>query len=130
MTAAAPLQPQSLGSMIDELKSLDNEIKAIAKTAAPLKARYSVLEGQIMATLEREEMPSGSGKTAKAFITEMETYSILNWDELEPYLLENEALHLLKRAISSTAIKELVATGESVPGVEHKVIRKLGLRKI
>ena len=77
-----------------------------------------------------EETTLSRGSMASASLTESEFFSIEDYDALQEYVFDNEALYLFQRRLSSAAIKELIQNGEEIPGIKTFVRKDISLRKI
>lgn len=123
-------QPQTTGSIIDTLYELRNEKNAFNAKVKKINESMDELKSTLMARYAADETTLSRGKAASASLTEMDTFSIEDYDALQAYVFDNEALYLFQRRLSSAAIKELIENGEEIPGVKKFVKKDISLRKI
>jgi len=123
-------QPQSFGSMIDEMYQLREEMQGYTSKAKKLKEQMDVLEAAIINRLDVDETTMSRGKAASAILTEVDVPKIDDWDAFYEYIQENEAFHLLQRRPSTAACRETLEAGEQIAGVSTFTKRSISLRKI
>ena len=123
-------QPQSFGSMIDEMYQLREEMQGYTSKAIKLKEQMDVLEAAIINRLDVDETTMSRGKAASAILTEVDVPKIDDWDAFYEYIQENEAFHLLQRRPSTAACRETLEAGEQIAGVSTFTKRSISLRKI
>ena len=54
---------------------------------------------------------------------------ITDWDQVYAFIKEHDAFHLIQRRLANAAYKEILETGDGLPGVEPIVKRSLNMRK-
>ena len=123
-------QPQSFGSMIDEMYGLRNQKQDYESKAKKIKEQMDVLEIAIINRLDIDETTMSRGKTASAILTEQQIPKVEDWDAFYQYIQENEAFHLLQRRVSTAAARETLEAGETIAGVGTFTKRAISLRKI
>lgn len=52
-----------------------------------------------------------------------------DWAQIYEWALENQMLHIFQRRLSSTAVDELAAQGQEIPGIGRMNTRTLNVRK-
>ena len=127
-TVAAP--HQSLGSLIDEMFDLRERKRELERELKEIEETMADRESQVIQMLDKDEITLSRGRRASASITESEVPVIEDWEAVQEYIRENDALHLLQRRVSSTAWRELKDAGELIPGTRPFTQRKLSLRKV
>jgi hypothetical protein len=55
--------------------------------------------------------------------------NVEDWDAVHAYIKENDAFYLLQRRLSNAPYKEILDSGESLPGVVPFTKRSLNMRK-
>lgn len=55
--------------------------------------------------------------------------NVEDWDAVHAYIKENDAFYLLQRRLSNAPYKEILDSGESLPGVVPFTKRTLNMRK-
>ena len=122
--------PISLGDMINQLYELREQKRAAKRELDRLNDEYRDLEQDIMAKLDEQGLDLGRGSVATVSISETVVPTVEDWDQVEQYILENEALYLYERRLTATAWRELMQSGETVPGTKPFTKRALSLRKL
>lgn len=61
-------------------------------------------------------------------VSEQVVGNVDDWDQLYGYITENNAFHLLQRRLGNAAYKEILDSGETVPGVAPFTKRSINLR--
>lgn len=130
MSEPAHKQPQTPGAMIDELFELREEYRRLTKAADLIKQDMAELEFALISGLDNIGLQMGRGGKASASVTEQQVPNVTDWDELEKFIYQNEALYLLQRRVSPPAWRELVEAGSDVPGTEAYTKRGISLRKL
>lgn len=117
------------GEMIDRLYAIREERKDLNARDKELIAEWREVEGNLIGTLEEQGGDIGRTEIATATITENVLPNVEDWDEVHRYVIEEQALHLLHRRISTGAYKELLDAKQSVPGIVPYVQKQISLRK-
>lgn len=55
--------------------------------------------------------------------------NVTDWDQVYAFIKEHDAFHLIQRRLANAAYKEILETGDGLPGVEPFVKRSLNMRK-
>lgn len=106
----------------DQKRELEEKIKAYNRQLDDLQARYIQRCKEVGTEYAR-------GRLGSATIVETVVPKIDDWDLVENWIKERDALYLLHRRISSVAWKELQDMGETVPGIEPYTKVTVSLRK-
>lgn len=122
--------PMTLGGIIDALANIRDVRRELDKQSNDLKKEYEDLEIQLINKLDAEEMIQGKGKTATATINKSIVPNIRDWDAFEAYILENDALFMLEKRPSVTAFRDVLSTGDLVPGLEAFEKTRINLRSL
>lgn len=125
-----PQQPQKLGAMIDVFTELREQHREQNKVLKQIKDDMDELEEKILALLHEQGLDLGRGHTATASVSTNTVGTVVDWDAFGSYVMQNQALHLLERRVSSAAWRELFQAGEIVPGTEPYIKTTLNVRKL
>lgn len=120
----------TIGEWIDRLHAKRKEISELEPLKKRLQSEAAAIEKQAIEAMDKEKTTQGAGRVASAHVNEVASPHVTDWDELYKYIHENRYYHLLHRRASSTGCMELIDAGESIPGVEKFVQRKINLRSI
>lgn len=130
-TPAVPsAQPQALGAMIDLALEYRDQIKVLEGEASRIKALRDQLELDIMAKLDAQETTMSRGHAASATITEALVPVVEDWDSFYAHIIATGAPYLLERRPAIGAYRELIQSGQVVPGVSSFNRRTISLRKL
>ena len=106
----------------DKKRVLEEKIKDLNKSLTTLQDRYIQRCKEVGTEYAR-------GSLGSATIVETVVPKIDDWDQVEAWIKEQDAMYLLHRRISSVAWKELQDMGEIVPGIEPFTKLTVSLRK-
>lgn len=118
-----------LMDVIKKKMELRDALRDLSKLESELKAQVAELDAIVMQKLDEEGLDKTSiSGLATVSISEQVVPNVLDWDKFGKFILENGFLELLHRRVSSTAYEEFLSSGEEVPGVESRTIRKINMR--
>lgn len=121
--------PTSLNDTINELYEIREQRSELARKDKALKEQFDLLKARVMEQLDEQGLQLGRTDVATASITEEEFPSLVDWDVFTEHLKNEDAFHLINRAVGVRAWRELHQSGETVPGVAAVTKRDLSLRK-
>lgn len=121
--------PTGLGDKINELAEIRDRKAEIARHLKQVNEQFDELQAEIIHDLDAQgTMFAGSG-TYRAGITETVVPNITDFDSAWAYARDNDMPYLFERRIASRSWRELVESGETVPGTEPFTKRGLSLTK-
>ncbi len=118
----------TLQELITRSKNLRNEATEYTKLADEAKRQREEIDQLIIEKLEEQGVDSTRTDVATVSISVTNHPNVEDWDAFAEYVVENNAVYLLQRRVSSKAVEELVAGGEAVPGVTFFEKKSLNLR--
>ena len=118
-----------LSDRIDKIYMLREQKRGLEAQIKEVNARIEAENNELMRTLDDVGTPTARGELASATITETLVPKIEDWGQVEDYVLEHDAVYLLHRRVSAGPWKELLDTGEQVPGIVPFTKRAISLRK-
>jgi len=118
-----------LDDRIDLMFKLREQKRALEAQAKQLGKELDEHERQLIAAYKAVGTVTARGTLASATITETIIPTIDDWGLVEGWILENDALYLLHRRVSSAPWKELRDAGTDVPGIEPFTKQAISLRK-
>jgi hypothetical protein len=130
MSAVMKEQSQTIGSKIDQLKELRNERLTLEKQVKSLKECEEVLVLEVIDVLDSQDTTMGRGRVASASIVEEDIATVEDYDAFYEHIVSEDRPYLLQRRVAQGAVKELLESGEEVPGIKLLTKRKLSLRKV
>lgn len=124
------LQPQNLGATIDHYRALYDERAELNAQAKEITRMMEELAPVLLGQLDELGIDSAKGKCATVRVEEKILPVVEDWDEFYRYIGETESWYLLERRPTAKAYQEIVAAGESVPGVRTYTKRDIATRAI
>jgi hypothetical protein len=122
--------PESIPARIDRLFRLREEKRALDAQSKELENEIEALRGPLIVEMEAQGFHSVRAGSATATISKSTVPNVEDWDELNAYIVGNNALHLLQRRPAVGAFRELFEAGEAVPGVVPHTKWDLSLTKV
>lgn len=115
-------KPTSLdvGTAADQLYKLRQKRLEIEKKVNELKDREKALKEYLLENLPEHGAEGVVGKLCKVNITTREIPIAEDWDLVAAYIKRNWArvgLSLIQRRLNAGAVKEILASGKTIPGV-------------
>jgi len=107
---------KELSARFAELKhkitDLNRELKAVTQE----KEEY---ENRLIGAMEAVGFDSVRTKDMSISIQKASVPTVVDWDEVYKYIIENNACHILQRRPSTSVCRELFEMGENIPGMEE-----------
>jgi hypothetical protein len=100
-----------------KLASVRAELTAANKAVNELKATKDALENELLDTLQLAGMESVKVDGATFGISKKQRPVVEDWDAYYRYILDTGNLQLLYKQATQSVVMELIAAGETVPGV-------------
>lgn len=120
---------ERLDELIDKMFELRESKRELDARSKELGQEYAALEARLIERLDEVGTETSRGQLASVTITEQLVPRIEDWGAVEEYVMNNDAIYLLHRRVSSGPWKELLDTGENVPGITPFTKRAISLRK-
>jgi len=107
----------NIKELADKLNTVRKELTALNKTVNTLKAEKDALESELLDAIQLSGMESVKIEGTTFGISTKEKPVVEDWDAYYSYILDTRNLQLLYKQATQSVIMELVAAGESIPGV-------------
>ena len=120
---------KTTAQIVAEMVEIREEKRRIESRKKELNEQWRSLELELLIRLDDQGMEQASTKDGTASISETVLPQVVDWDTFYQHMIENDALFLLQRRPAAAAFRELLESGETVPGVEPYTQRTIGLRK-
>lgn len=113
--------PRSMGACADLLFATREKRLAADRVAAELKAEEESIKQHIVDNLAKEDLTGGAGKTHRVQVVRKWKPRVdpTKWDKFYAWVSKNKRFDLLQKRLADVAVKELLAEGKKVPGVEQ-----------
>jgi len=128
-TEETPTTTMTPGEIIKAMDEVRDERRKISARDKQLVELWRGLEAQMLHYADEQGVKQVATDVGTATVTFETLPNVADWDALYAYILENQALHMLQRRVSSASFRELQDAGEDVPGIEPYIQRKVSLRK-
>ena len=123
-------QPQLLGDKIDQLFEKRERKRELEAELAEVKREIEALEHDLIEAMEKQGTDLARGQLATASISKDTVPEIEDWEAVLQYVKENDAFYLLHRRISTAPWRELLESGETVPGTKPFEKKSVSIRKV
>jgi hypothetical protein len=120
----------TIGSRIDALNQLREDKRALEEKIKVIEESYRELEEALMETLQKQGMDKATGKKASVSVSSIVVGNLVDDTAFFAYVKKTGYFHLLQRRLSDPAIRELLESKGSIPGVEPFVKKRLNLRSL
>jgi len=121
---------KKLDELIDKMFMLREAKRGLDSQLKDVKDQLSNLEQQLLVRFNEVGTDYARGSFASASITESVVPQIDDWGQVAEWVMENDAIYLLHRRISSGPWKELRDAGTDVPGIEPYTKTAISLRRL
>jgi hypothetical protein len=118
----------TIGSRIDSLNELREQKRALEEQIN--EGSYHELEEALMEDLKTQGMDKATGKKATVSISSITVGNLVDDKAFFAYVKKTGYFHLMQRRLSDPAIRELLESKGSIPGVEPFVKKRLNLRAL
>jgi len=129
LEVGAPL-PKSIGQRADLYAEVRGLRLAMDKEVAAVKARESEIRESIINDLSKSDDTGAAGLKYRAQIVVKTLPKLADWGVFTSWVRKNDRFDLMQKRINETAIKDLWAERESVPGVEKINVPDVSITKI
>ena len=121
---------KKLDELIDKMFMLREAKRGLDSQLKDVKDQLSNLQQQLLVRFNEVGTDYARGSFASASITESVVPQIDDWGQVAEWVMENDAIYLLHRRISSGPWKELRDAGTDVPGIEPYTKTAISLRRL
>jgi hypothetical protein len=120
----------TIGSRIDSLNELREQKRQLEEQIKVIEGSYHTLEEALMEDLKTQGMDKATGKKATVSISSITVGNLVDDKAFFAYVKKTGYFHLMQRRLSDPAIRELLESKGSIPGVEPFVKKRLNLRAL
>ena len=119
-----------LNDKIDKMFRLRERKRVLEAQVKAINAEIAECNDWLLRSFEEVGTSTARGSLASATMTETIVPNIEDWGLVQQYIMDNDALYLVHRRISAGPWKELMDTGEEIPGITPFTKRTISLRKL
>lgn len=109
--------------LLDQKQRLAKELKAVA-------GEIKAVDVKLLAKIQQFGADSTNVEGKRYAVNDKIVYNAKDWDEFYAYVLENQAMYLLQKRLSTKAMDELLELDELPPGIEPFEITELRVTKL
>lgn len=122
--------PESLGAMIARLVEIRDRRREIAAEDSMLVEQWDEIKKIVLQRMEEEGSNQVGSKEAGATVTLTESVvpQVVDREAAEKWILETGNLYMLQFRIATGAFRELIESGQEVPGIEKFIKKDISLR--
>lgn len=117
-----------IGDMVEELHQLRAKIRNDEQNLKDLKKSFDEKQWKVITIMEEQGLENASSLSATVFVAKDVLPTVKDWEALTQYIKDNDAHELFQKRITQNAWKDIIATGQEVPGVESFEQTKLNMR--
>jgi len=119
-----------LDDKIDELFELREKKRKLEDEIKEIKAEIDEGFRWLISKYGEVGTVTARGRLASATITETVVPTVEDWGEVVDWVMANDGVYLLHRRISAGPWKELLDSGETVPGIIPFTKKSISLTKL
>ena len=117
-----------LNDLISSLHHERDRIRSLTELVKEHQRVKTELEAEIIDILDKEGITLMRGEKATISISEKVVPTVEDWDTFYTYILDSKQPYLLERRPSVSAYREIIESGEEVPGVNSFTKRTLNMK--
>ena len=121
---------KKIDQMIDDMFLLREQKRGLEAQVKEVGAKITDLQQQLLVRFNEVGTDYARGSMASASVTESIVPQIDDWGQVAEWVMDNDALYLLHRRVSSGPWKELRDAGTEVPGIEPYTKVAISLRRL
>lgn len=120
----------TLQELIQRRSQVKSEMDQLNRQLKELRAVQDDIDVQLLQKMDAEGLSRTASDIASVSINEDTVPEVVDWDEVYAHITETQDWSLVQRRISSTAYKEVLKLGESVPGLQPRTVRRINFRSL
>lgn len=124
------LENLSITELINHRADLKGQMDQLNKQLKELRGEQDYVDVLLLKKMDTEGVSRTANENASVSINEDTVPNVDDWDALYEHVTSTQDFSLLQRRVSSTAYKELLKMGESVPGLSPRSVRRVNFRKL
>jgi hypothetical protein len=129
LEVGAPM-PHSIGRCADMYHEVRELRLAMQKETEAVEAREKEIKAYIIDNLSKSDDTGAAGLRYRAQIVMKVTAKIADWGVFTSWVRKHDRFDCLQKRVTETAIKDLWAEREAVPGIEKVNIPDVSITKI
>ncbi len=119
-----------INEKIDAMYMLRERKKGLKAQITEIDQEIAQCEAWLLTRLDEVGTTTAKGSLASVVATETILPRIEDWGEVSEWVMANDGVYLLHRRVSSGPWKELIDSGQTVPGIVPFTKKAIALRKL
>lgn len=121
-------QPQTVGAMMDRLFQIRSQKRELEEEIKALNEEWEGIEARLLMQMDEQGSTRVANTQGTAILSETLVPQVEDWESFIHWARDNDALHMIQRRVSSPAYREIIESGQSVPGLSPFTKRSVNLR--
>ena len=117
----------TVGTLIEALIAKRDALTAIEQQAKALKKEEDALKFKLMAAMEEQGTKSVSNERGAVRINAYTVPDVTDWNAVCDYIRKTDSFHLLPGKLAAIPYREVLESGEEIPGVVPFIRKTLTL---
>ena len=123
-------QELNINQLIEKRAENKYAMDELNRQLKELRETQNNLDVLLLKKMDAEGLSRTANTQASVSINEDTVPDVTDWEELYRYVTDTQDFSLIQRRVSSTAYKELLKLGESVPGLQPRVVRRINFKSL
>lgn len=123
-------QELNINQLIEKRAENKYAMDELNRQLKELRETQNNLDVLLLKKMDAEGLSRTANTQASVSINEDTVPDVIDWEELYRYVTDTQDFSLIQRRVSSTAYKELLKLGESVPGLQPRVVRRINFKSL
>ena len=119
-----------INEKIDQMFMLRERKKGLEAQVKEINEEIEQCQQWLLKRLDEVGTTTAKGSMASVVATETMLPRIEDWGEVSEWIMANDGIYLVHRRISSGPWKELLDSGQTVPGIVPFTKKAIALRKL
>jgi hypothetical protein len=128
MDQVVTLETPTVATLANRRFELREAKRALEAQIKVIDAELTINEVELIEAADTAGMTHFRVGKLSIAVSEQVVGNVDDWDQLYDYITTNSAFHLLQRRLGNAAYKEILDSGETVPGVAPFTKRSINLR--
>ena len=122
------MDKETIDHLIKEKVAIKNKMGKCNEYLKELREAERSVDNRLIQKMDSEGQLRAANDVASVSIREDLVPETEDWDDVYAHIAATGNWSLLHRRISSAAFKEIIESGEEVPGLKPRILRKINFR--
>lgn len=120
----------TINELIEERAKVKQSMDSLNRELKVLRETQDQLDVLLLKKMDAEGLSRTANQQASVSINEDTVPDVTDWEEVYRHVIATGDFSLIQRRVSSTAYKELLKLGETVPGLQPRTVRRINFRSL